>query len=130
VSGAPNLTRRQLLGGGALVAVCAAAAGYRVALGQEFDEHVAEIMGLPRATAATLIDAAEKRTDALEWELRRDAFVAATTAPGRWVLPAAQRKRAIHALTDQLIQTPGEAFAYLGLRRPEPGLPCAGLVRR
>jgi hypothetical protein len=108
--------------------VCAVAGGYRVALGQEFDEHVAKVLGLPRATAATLIDAAKKRTDTLEWELRRDAFVTATTAPGRWLVPAAQRRLAIRAVTNRLIHTPGDVLAYIGLQSPAPGRPCAGLI--
>ena len=130
MSDSPRLTRRQLIGGGALVAVCAAAGGYRVALGQEFDAHVADVLGLPRATAATLIATAQRRTGTLQWELRRDAFVTATTPPGRWVLPAGQRKRAVHAIVDQLIQTPGEGLACIGLRAAAPDRPCAGLVRR
>jgi hypothetical protein len=126
----PRLTRRQLAAGGALLAACAAAGGYRVAIGQEFDDHVADVLGMPLATASALISAAESRVGALEWELRRAAFVVATTPPGRWLLPAAQRRSAIHSVIDQLLQTPGEALASIGLRKPAPGLPCAGLLRR
>jgi hypothetical protein len=126
-----SITRRQLLGGGALLTAGAVGGGFgRFAVGDEFDEHLAGVLGVPVATAASLTAEAKARTGGLAWQLRRGAFVAATTAPGRWVLPASVREHALHAMIDQLLVTPGDGLDYLGLRPPASGRACAGLIRR
>jgi hypothetical protein len=113
------------------VATGAVAGGYgRFAVGDEFDEHLASVLGIPVATAAALTADAKQRTGGAAWQVRRAAFVAATTAPGRWVLPASTRQHARHSMVDKLIVTPADGLDYLGLRPPAPGQACQGLVRR
>jgi hypothetical protein len=102
----------------------------RYAIGDEFEEHLAGVLGLPVATASAMTRAARARSGGADWDLHCSAFVAATTWPGRWALPHSVRERAIRSMVDRLIGSPGDGLAYVGVRRLPAGRACSGLLRR
>jgi hypothetical protein len=126
-----SITRRRFLAGGALVAAGVVGGGYgRYAIGDEFEEHLAGVIGVPLATASAMTRAAQGRLGAAEWDLHCGAFVAASTWPGQWALPDSVRRKAIRSMVDRLIVDTGDGLGYAGLRDFPSGRTCAGLVLR
>jgi hypothetical protein len=129
--GRTSTTRRRFLAGGALVAAAVVGGGYgRYAIGDEFEEHLAGVIGVPVATASAMTRAAQTRFGGADWDLHAGAFVAATTWPGQWALPDSVRRKAIRSMVERLILDIGDGIGYAGLRAFPAGRPCAGLVRR
>jgi hypothetical protein len=102
----------------------------RYAIGDEFEEHLAGVLGVPVATATAMSRAARARSGGADWDLHGSAFVTATTWPGRWVLPRSLREKAIRAMVDRLIVTTGDGLGYVGLQKFPSGRACTGLLRR
>jgi hypothetical protein len=100
----------------------------RYAFGDEFEEHLAGVLGVPVATASAMSKAARAGSGGADWDLHCSAFVAATTWPGRWALPQSVREQAIRSLVDRLFATTGDGLSYVGLRKFPSGRACAGLV--
>lgn len=126
----PRLTRRRLVAGGVAGAGAAAAAGYgRYAVGDEFEEHVAGVLGISVASARSLLEHARGRLGDEKYRLHAAAFVTATTFPGETVLPESARRRAVQRFVGNLVADQRDGLVALGLQISAPG-PCQGLLRR
>jgi hypothetical protein len=101
----------------------------RYAVGAEFEKHVADVLGLRQDAADWLIDRARSRLDALDYDARAAAFLAATTFPGNALLSRARREDAIQPFLEHLIDIPVDNMVYLGMREPVASTACAGLIR-
>jgi hypothetical protein len=127
-----RLTRRQALGGGAAAVVGVIGVGYgRFAVGDNFEEHVASTLGIPIDRARTLIDTARRGlTGTGDYEAVASAFVAATTFPGRQLLPRGTREHAIEIFLNEAMPHSASNLLYLGYVDGElEDLRCRGLVR-
>ena len=127
--GGGRFTRRRLLvGGGALLGVIVAGGYGRYALGDDFERHVAGMIGAPLDVTTPLLEGMRTRLGDLDYETRASAFLAVTTFPGRVVLPAGARRRAVDPFLENLIGLSAANITYLGLRPPTSAFECAGLV--
>ena len=73
-----NFTRRQLVGGGAIVASAGVLAGYgHFALGDDFEEHVAGVLGISTPLAKRLVEGSRHRLPDVEYRARAAAFTIA-----------------------------------------------------
>jgi hypothetical protein len=127
-----QITRRQLLaaGGAAAGAAVVGVSGSYI-LGDGFEEHVADVLGIEPDLARALLDGMRETTGGLDFEARATAFVGATTFPGSEVLPSGVRRRAIAGLVDPMIDDQGKNVAYLGFVPPDRiNAPCTGLRHR
>jgi hypothetical protein len=128
-----RLTRRQALGGGAAAIAGAVGVGYgRFALGDEFEEHVASTLGIPLERARPLIETARRGLQGRgEYEAVAAAFVAATTFPGRQLLPRGTREHAVEVFLNEAIPHSASNLLYLGYIDGDlEDLRCRGLIRR
>ena len=127
-----RLTRRRLLAAGVAGAVGAAGVGYgRFALGDEFEEHVADVLGISVEMASGLLARARDAVGDVEYGVRAAAFLAATTSPSRALMPHAARESGVHGLLRLMLEGSAGNIAYMGLRPKAPRrLACAGLLRR
>lgn len=107
------------------------AVGYgRYALGDEFEEHVASILGLPLDHARDLAEQARSRLGDVEYDAVASAFLFVTTAPGRWVMPRGARRRAVHAFLSEAVPDSRGNLVLLGFNRGGgESSACGGLVR-
>jgi hypothetical protein len=125
-----RLTRRQALVSAAVIGVGFAGWG-RFAVGGEFEDHVAEVLGIDGALARQLLE--RLRNDrGVEYDARASAFLLATTEPSRWVLPSGVRRQAIKSFVVPLLEVadqPSFSLAYTGLRETSVFTPCRVLVR-
>lgn len=127
--GGRRITRRRLIaGGGALVGLAVAGSYGRFALGDDFEQHVANVIGAPPEVTTPLLEGMRTRLGSLDYETRATAFLAATTFPGRSIIPAGTRARAIDPFVENLIGGSAGNITYLGLRPPLSAFECAGLV--
>ena len=127
-----RLTRRQALGGGAAAAVGAVGVAYgRFTVGDEFEEHVASTLGIPLERARPLIDTARRGLQGTgEYESVAAAFLAATTFPGRQLLPRGTREHAIEIFLNEAMPHSASNLLYLGYVDGDlEDLRCRGLVR-
>lgn len=126
--GGPRITRRRaLVGGGALLGLVLAGGYGRLALGDEFERHVADAIGAPMDVTQALLEGMRERLGGLEYESRASAFASATTFPGE-LMPAGLRRRAIDPFIENLIGGSAGNLTYLGIRAPTGASACAGLV--
>jgi hypothetical protein len=125
-----GLTRRQLVaGGGAAVLVLLGGAYGRFALGDEFEEHVADVLGVPMDVARRFTSNAREHFGKGEYDVRAAGFVAATTFPGSLIHPEAVRSRAVGGFVRAMMDGTADDLAYLGLQRQLKGYACNGLIR-
>ena len=127
-----RLTRRRALGGAAALVVGAVGARYgRYALGDEFEEHVASTLGIPLDRARPLIETARVRLEGRgEYESVASAFVAATTFPGRQLLPRGTREHAVEIFLNEAMPHSASNLLYLGrIEGDVSDLRCRGLIR-
>jgi hypothetical protein len=124
-----TLTRRGMLGGTAVAAIGVAGYG-RYAFGDEFEEHLASVVGLPLEHARDLTLQARDRLGDLEYDRIASAFLFVTTVPGRWVTPRGARQRAVHAFLSESVPDSRGNLVLLGLRRGGPSAPCEGLLKK
>ena len=130
-SGNSRISRRQLLIGGVAGTAVVAGAGYgRFAVGDEFEEHVANVLGTSTAAAKELLGAARERLGSPDYELRAAEFLAATAFPTDLVAPHRARNRAVRRLLPLMITESRENLIFLGLQAPEGGEACTGLLKR
>jgi hypothetical protein len=127
-----QVTRRQLLvAGGAAAGAAAVGVSGSYILGDGFEEHVADVLGIELELARALLDGMRETTGGLDFEARAAAFIGATTFPGSEVLPSGVRRRAVAGLMDRMIDDTSKNIAYLGFLPPDRiGAPCSGLVHR
>jgi hypothetical protein len=124
-----TVTRRSLFGLGAAGVISASAYG-RYALDDRFEEHLASVLGVPIDGARSLARQARDRLGETRYDSVAAAFVASTTAPGRWVLPDGFRRRSVHVLLSEAVPDSHGNLVLLGLvGRSSPGSSCAGLLR-
>jgi hypothetical protein len=98
----PRLTRRRALAGaaGTVVAISGASIG-RFALGDEFEQHVARILGLDLPVTRELL--ATMRSEVGDYKIRATGFVVATTSPWSSLSPGAARREAVESFIGPLI---------------------------
>ena len=126
-----GITRRALLIAGAGAGVAGLAYWGRFALGDTFESHVAGTLGLDEQVTRELLETMRKEMG-LEYDARAASFVAATTAPTRWIMPAAARREALESFIGPLFglqQGYVTPFVYGGLRESGSFRGCNGLVR-
>ncbi|MFL5827577.1 MAG: hypothetical protein ACJ76V_13715 [Thermoleophilaceae bacterium] len=125
-----GLTRRQLVaGGGAAVLVLLGGAYGRFALADEFEEHVADVLGVPMDVARRFTANARDHFGQGEYDVRAAGFVAATTFPGSLLHPEAIRGRSVGGFVRAMMDGTADNLAYLGLQRQLEGYACNGLIR-
>lgn len=127
-----RLTRRQALGGSVVAIAGVVGVGYgRYALGDEFEEHVASTLGVPLERARALIDTARGGLQGRgEYESVAAAFLAATTFPGRQLLPRGTREHAVEVFLNEAMPHSASNLLYLGYVDGDlDDLRCRGLVR-
>lgn len=127
--GGRRYTRRRVLAGGAVIGGAVIAGGYgRFALGDQFEHHVADLLGAPVEVVTPLLTAARERIGSVAYEARASAFLAATTFPGRQLLPSWVRRGAVDALIENILSPSSGNLTYLGIRQPIATFDCTGLV--
>lgn len=125
-----GITRRRFLAGGAAAAGLLVAGGYgRFVFGDEFEEHVAGVLGIPVDAAERLVRGARDRLGGVEYELRASAFLSVTTFPGRLLAPRSLRRKAVRPFLEHLLDRSIENMIYLGLQKPTDSDACTGLLR-
>jgi hypothetical protein len=125
-----RITRRQALGAGAAGAAALGGVWYgRYALGDEFEEHVASVLGLDRDRATLMLERARERLGGAEYDARAAAFLAATTFPGALIPADGARRRAVEGLVGPMFGQRIDGLIYLGQVERPPSGPCQGLLR-
>jgi hypothetical protein len=125
-----NLTRRRLLGVGAVVLGAAAVAPYvPLALGSEFEQLVASTLGIDEELASQLLEAVRDRYGSVEYEARAAAFSLAVRAPASAVVPDGMRESAVRAFLEPMFEEPAAALAFAIPGRDPRTQACNGLVR-
>lgn len=125
-----NFTRRQLLGGGAIVASAGVLAGYgHFALGDDFEEHVAGVLGISTPLAKRLLEGSRQRLPDVEYRARAAAFTIATTLPVSLLGVHPLRERAVGGFVRTLIDGSADNLRYLGLQKNLESQACDGLLR-
>ena len=124
-----RLTRRGLFGAGAVTAVGAGFYG-RFAVGDEFEEHVAGVLGVSLEQASHLAANARAGLGDPKYELVASSFLFATTEPGKSLAPRGARRRAVHVFLSEAVPGPQAHLMLLGLAsgRVENSA-CTGLLR-
>jgi hypothetical protein len=125
-----GLTRRQaLLAGAATVSAVAVGSVGRYALGDEFEEHVAGMLGLDVDVTRELL--ATMRDEVGDYELRATGFVVATTSPWESLTPGAARREAVESFVGPLIDiSQGFVTPYVYLAGSDSGSYSPCLLRR
>jgi hypothetical protein len=122
------MRRRTFLAAAAGACVAGAGAIYApLVLGDDFESHVADRIGVDVALATALMTSARERLGALEYDARSAAFAAATRRPLAGLVPDGARRTAVRAYLRALLAEPPARLAY-ALGR-EPVAACGGLVR-
>jgi hypothetical protein len=99
----------------------------RYGFGDEFEDHVASVLGISRNAARSLLKSARRRLGKGDYDIRAAAFLAATTFPGAEAVPERSRRDAIESLVIQMVETSEENLVALGLRGQVSGT-CDGLL--
>lgn len=130
-SGPRRITRRQLaVRGAAGVAVLAGVQYGRFAFGDQFEDHVAGVLGTSTAVATQLTRAARKRLGGREYDKLAAAFLATTSFPGDLVSPGSARDKASRRFLGSMIAESRENLMYVGMQEATGSAACTGLVRR
>ena len=126
-----RVTRRRALIGGAGVVVLAGTGWWgRYALGDTFEHHVADVLGVDLKLASELTSSL--RDEIGDYESRAIAFLLATTSPSQDVMPADVRREAIEAFVGALVGMQSglvTPFVLAGLRQSGRYVPCSVLTR-
>jgi hypothetical protein len=123
-----GLTRRRALAVGAAgTAVVGFGVWGRYALGDAFEEHVAERLGLDLDLTKEILAGLRESLD--DYELRATAFLAATLSPSSLALPASLRRDAVESFVNPIFGLSHEMvpLTYAGLRDTIEFTPCAVL---
>ena len=124
-----RFSRRQVIAGGVTGGAVLVGGNYgRFALGDEFEQHVASVLGVPEEIAKNLTKAARARLGG-EYDRLAAEFLAVTAFPSDVVAPRKARNRAIRRLLPSMIAESHENLMYLGMRDSTDGPACTGLIR-
>jgi hypothetical protein len=125
------LTRRRLLALGGATVVAAVAAPYVVlAPGDEFEEFVADAIGMDLEQTVRLLERVRNEYGTPEYEARAAAFALALRDPAAAIAPDGFRGSAIRAFLDPMFETPAATLAFATKRGNPDAEQCGGLVRR
>lgn len=132
--GAPSgrrLRRRTVLAVGAGAAAVAVAAPYAALVpDDQFEQLVADRLGIDTELAKQLLTRAREQYGDAEYDARAAAFALAVRDPVSAVMPESARRRAVDSLLEPMLSQPASNLAYT-TTGTDPGSPaCAGLVRR
>lgn len=119
--------RRALVFGAAAIGATLFGRYGRYGVGDEFEDHVASVLGVSRSAARSLLESARHRLGSRDYDIRAAAFLAATTFPGAEMVPEGSRRDAVESLVIQMIETSQENLVALGLRGEVSGA-CRGLL--
>jgi hypothetical protein len=119
--------RRALVVSAAAISVALSGHYVRYGVGDEFEDHVASVLGVSRNAARSLLESARRRLGAGDYDIRAAAFLAVTTFPGVDVVPEGSRRQAVESLLIPMIGTSEENLVALGLRGQVSGV-CRGLL--
>lgn len=124
-----KITRRQALAGGAGVIIAGSAgASGRYALGDTFESHVAGILGLPLEQTKDLLRTMRDEIDT--YDFRAAGFLAATTTPGKELMPESARRKAVESFIGPLFDIQA-AFVtpqvYIGYKQDGRFSPCSAI---
>lgn len=126
-----GLSRRHVLLGAAALAVGGTGLIGRYAIGDTFESHTAEALGLELEPVRELLTTLREELGGADYDVRAAAFVAATTLPARVLMPRIAREEAVEAFIGPLLQTSDgflAPYVLAGLRvSGRPG-PCGGLA--
>lgn len=128
----PSVTRRQVLFGGVAASVGGFVLWGRYAVGDTFEQHVADQLGLPVAVTNDLLGTLNGELGGVEYEARASAFLLATSSPSRLAMPGEARRQAIEAFVGPLLKmeqnfvTP---YVIAGVQQVGHFRPC-GVLRR
>jgi hypothetical protein len=124
------LSRRKLLALGGATVLAAAAAPYVVlAPGDEFEEFVANAIGMDLEQTVTLLESVRNEYGTPEYEARAAAFALALRDPAAAIAPDGSRRSAIRAFLDPMFETPAAALAFATKRDNPDAEQCGGLIR-
>lgn len=128
-SSMPKITRRQALAGGAGVVVAGSAGvSGRYALGDTFESHVADMLGLPLEQTKDLLST--MRDEIGTYEVRAAGFLTATTFPGSDLLPESARRKAIESFIGPLFDIQAAYVTpqvYIGYKQDGRFSPCSAI---
>jgi hypothetical protein len=126
-----RVTRRHLIGGGVVLLGAAAAGQYgRFALGDEFEEHVASVLGTSREVATLLTARVRERLGDFDYQVKATQFLAVTTFPGSELAKLKGREKGVREFVSHMIGDSVENLMYLGVQKPVDTPACTGLLRR
>lgn len=127
-----RISRRQALLGASALSVGGAGWLGRFAIGDNFESHVASLIGLGERVTHDLLAALRDEIGSADYDARATALVAATTVPARLALPAAARREAVEAFIGPLmdvadgLHTP---YVLAGIQGTGRVSPCGGRLR-
>jgi glycosyltransferase involved in cell wall biosynthesis len=126
-----RLRRRTVLALGTGAAAVAVAAPYAALVpDEEFEQLVADRLGIEPELAKQLLARAREEYGDAEYDARAAAFALAVRDPVATVMPESARRKAVDGLLEPMLSAPAANLAY-AVTGTDPGSPaCAGLVRR
>lgn len=129
--GSRRLRRRTVLALGTGAAAVAVAAPYAALIpDEEFEQLVADRLGIDAELATQLLARAREQYGDAEYDARAAAFALAVRNPVATVMPESARSKAVNSLLEPMLSQPASNLAYT-ITGTDPGSPaCAGLVRR
>jgi alpha-maltose-1-phosphate synthase len=129
--GGRRLRRRTVLALGTGAAAVAVAAPYAALVpDDEFEQLVAERLGIDTGLARQLLARAREEYGDARYDVHAAAFALAVRNPVSAVMPASARHKAVDGLLEPMLSEPASNLAYT-TTGTDPGSPaCAGLVRR
>jgi len=130
-AGGRRLRRRTVLAIGTGAAAVAVAAPYAALVpDDQFEQLVADRLGIDPELAKQLLARAREEYGDAKYDAHAAAFALAVRDPVSAVMPASARRKAVDGLLEPMLSEPASNLAY-AVTGNDPGDPaCAGLVRR
>jgi len=125
-----RLRRRTFVALGAGAAAVAVAAPYAALIpDEEFEQLVADRLGIDAELAGQLLERAREEYGDARYDVHAAAFALAVRDPAATVMPESARHKAVDGLLEPMLSAPASNLAY-AVTGTDPGSPaCAGLVR-
>jgi glycosyltransferase involved in cell wall biosynthesis len=126
-----RLRRRTVLAIGTGAAAVAVAAPYAALVpDEEFEQLVADRLGIDTKLAKQLLARAREEYGDAKYDFHATAFALAVRDPVSAAMPESARRKAVDGLLEPMLSDPASNLAYT-VTGTDPGNPaCAGLVRR
>lgn len=127
-----RISRRQLLVGVGALGLGGAGLYGRYALGDTFESHVADLIGLNTRVTGELLAGVREEQGTPDYDVRAAALLAATTFPGRLAMPREARREAVESFLGPLVDldegllTP---YVLAGIQQSGRSGPCGGQSR-